>query len=115
MGKVLRPHLTPTPTPTANLNTYRYTHIHPECDAAAATASWAKRDPSYVSAAVAWVGKSFSSGSRRMKLPGERRSAIGEQSVNCAQAVDQLCSDRKQLVPMVESGWSREIARWQRR
>jgi hypothetical protein len=30
-----------------------------------------------------------------MKLPGERRSAIGEQSVNCAQAKDQLCSDRK--------------------
>ena len=34
------------------------------------------------------VGReNFSSGSRRMKLPGERRSAIGEQSVNCAQAV----------------------------
>jgi hypothetical protein len=50
---------TPTPPPTPNLNTYRYTHIHPECDAAAATASWAKRDSSYVSAAAAWVGKIF--------------------------------------------------------
>ena len=63
LGKVLRPTSTPTPpptpTPTPNLNTYRYTHIHPECDAAAATASWAKRDSSYVSAAAVWVGKIF--------------------------------------------------------